>query len=44
MEGIPDDLLIETYYMAIERKLSTDFVRLLLHEITKRNLSLKTSI
>jgi hypothetical protein len=44
MEGIPDDLLVETYYKAVERKLSTDFLILLLDEITKRNLSLKTSI
>jgi hypothetical protein len=44
MERIPDDLLVETYYNAVEKQLSTDFLLLLLHEMEKRHLTVPASM
>jgi hypothetical protein len=44
MEGIPDDLLVETYFKAIEKQLSDDFLLLLLREMAKRHLTLPASV
>lgn len=38
MKNLSDDLLIETYYKAIELKLSKDFIMLVREEIEKRSL------
>ncbi len=38
MKSLSDDLLIETYYKAIELKLSTDFILLVKEEIERRAL------
>jgi len=41
MRKLSDELLIESYYKAIELKLSTDFIRLIESEIHRRSLSNK---
>lgn len=38
MKNLSDDLLIETYYKAIELKLSADFIFLIKEEIERRSL------
>lgn len=38
MRSLSDDLLIETYYKAIELKLSNDFIMLIKEEIERRSL------
>ncbi len=38
MKNLSDDLLIETYYKAIELKLSTEFILLIKKEIERRSL------
>ncbi|QED48716.1 sporulation histidine kinase inhibitor Sda [Cytobacillus dafuensis] len=39
MRKLSDELLIESYYKAIELKLSLDFIRLIETEIHRRSLS-----
>lgn len=41
MKNLSDDLLIETYFKAIELKLSSDFVFLVKEEIGRRSLLAK---
>ncbi|MBM0064276.1 sporulation histidine kinase inhibitor Sda [Alkalicoccobacillus gibsonii] len=41
MKHLSDDLLIETYYKAIELELSNEFVELIKLEIVKRSLDSK---
>lgn len=38
MKSLSDDLLVETYYKAIELQLSSDFIILIKEEIEKRSL------
>ena len=38
MENLSDELLIESYFKAMELKLSTDFVSLIKKEIDRRSL------
>lgn len=38
MHSLSNELLIQTYYQAIEQKLSPDFIDMLFKEILKRNL------
>ncbi|MCT8139643.1 sporulation histidine kinase inhibitor Sda [Anaerobacillus sp. CMMVII] len=38
MKSLSDDLLVETYYKALELKLSTDFIMLIKEEIERRSL------
>lgn len=38
MKSLSDDLLVETYYKAIELQLSSDFIMLIKEEIEKRSL------
>ncbi|TSB46797.1 sporulation histidine kinase inhibitor Sda [Alkalicoccobacillus porphyridii] len=38
MKHLSDDLLIETYYKAIELELSTEFIELIKLELTNRSL------
>ncbi|MFC0557532.1 sporulation histidine kinase inhibitor Sda [Halalkalibacter alkalisediminis] len=38
MYSLTDELLLQTYYRAIEQKLNNDFIELLFNEILKRNL------
>ncbi|MEQ6375832.1 sporulation histidine kinase inhibitor Sda [Bacillaceae bacterium S4-13-58] len=41
MEHLSDELLIESYYKALELKLSVEFIKLIEQEIHKRSLSQK---
>ncbi len=38
MKSLSDDLLVETYYKAIELQLSTEFITLIREEIERRSL------
>ncbi|WP_368505988.1 sporulation histidine kinase inhibitor Sda [Alkalihalophilus sp. As8PL] len=44
MNNLSDELLIETYYKAIELDLSPDFIELINMEISRRSLSDKIKI
>ncbi|MDV2683045.1 sporulation histidine kinase inhibitor Sda [Alkalihalophilus lindianensis] len=44
MNNLSDELLIETYYKAIELDLSPDFIELIRMEISRRSLSDKIKI
>ena len=39
MRKLSDELLIESYYKAVELKLSREFIRLIEKEISRRSLS-----
>jgi len=39
MKHLSNELLLKSYYKAKELKLSDDFIDLIKHEISKRNLS-----
>jgi len=41
LRKLSDELLLESYYKAIELKLSTDFIHLIEKEIKRRSLSHK---
>ncbi|KKK33122.1 sporulation protein [Mesobacillus campisalis] len=41
MRKLSDELLIESYYKAVELNLNTDFIRLIETEIKRRSLSHK---
>lgn len=41
MKNLSDKLLIETYYKAVELKLSSDFIVLIKEEIERRSLLVK---
>lgn len=43
MECLSNELLLESYYKAIELDLSADFIDLIIEEMDKRNLSYKTA-
>lgn len=44
MRQISDETLIDSYYKALDLRLESDFVDLLLAEIHRRNLKLHVSI
>ena len=44
MRKLSDDLLIESYYKAIQLKLSPEFIRLIEKEIHRRSLSRKIKV
>ncbi|WNS77626.1 MULTISPECIES: sporulation histidine kinase inhibitor Sda [unclassified Bacillus (in: firmicutes)] len=44
MRKLSDELLIESYYKAIELKLSSDFINLIKTEIHRRSLSHKIRV
>ncbi len=44
MQNLSDELLIETYYKAIELNLNHDFIELIRMEIAKRSLSDKIKL
>jgi len=44
MRNLSDELLIETYYKALELKLSSEFLELLKQEIKRRSLSDKLKL
>jgi developmental checkpoint coupling sporulation initiation to replication initiation len=44
MRNLSDELLIESYYKAIELNLSTDFILLIESEINRRSLFNKVKI
>ncbi|MBU8905606.1 sporulation histidine kinase inhibitor Sda [Desertibacillus haloalkaliphilus] len=44
MKKLSDDLLIETYYKAIELQLSEDFIQLIKLEIKRRSLADKLKL
>ncbi|WP_017728439.1 sporulation histidine kinase inhibitor Sda [Halalkalibacterium ligniniphilum] len=44
MKTLSDELLIETYYKAMELKLNDDFIDLIRKEIDRRSLTDKTKI
>ncbi|MBP3951341.1 sporulation histidine kinase inhibitor Sda [Bacillus suaedae] len=44
MKNLSDELLIETYYKAVELNLNYDFIELIRVEIAKRSLSDKIKI
>lgn len=44
MRKLSDELLVESYYKAIELKLSLDFIRLIETEIHRRSLTHKMKI
>lgn len=44
MRKLSDELLVESYYKAIELKLSLDFIRLIETEIHRRSLTHKVKI
>lgn len=44
MRKLSDELLVESYYKAIELKLSLDFIRLIETEIHRRSLTQKVKI
>ncbi|MDQ0205502.1 developmental checkpoint coupling sporulation initiation to replication initiation [Alkalicoccobacillus murimartini] len=44
MKHLSDDLLIETYYKAIELELSNEFVELIKLELMKRSLEAKIKL
>jgi developmental checkpoint coupling sporulation initiation to replication initiation len=39
MRNLSDDLLIESYYKALELKLNQEFIELIVNEISRRSLS-----
>ncbi|WKB36881.1 sporulation histidine kinase inhibitor Sda [Terrilactibacillus sp. S3-3] len=41
MEKLSDDLLIESYFKAMELKLSKEFIKLMEQEIKRRSLEVK---
>lgn len=41
MEDLSNELLLESYYKAIELELSTDFIHLIIDEMDRRNLTYK---
>lgn len=41
MEYLSNELLLESYYKAIELDLSSDFIDLIIEEMDKRNLTYK---
>jgi developmental checkpoint coupling sporulation initiation to replication initiation len=41
MEKLPDDLLLESYHIAVDLKLSPDFISLIEKEIYRRQLKPK---
>ena len=43
MEYLSNELLLESYYKAIELDLSSDFIDLIIEEMEKRNLTYKTT-
>lgn len=42
MEQLTDELLIDTYYAAIEYKLDPDFIRMLADEMRRRGVDLSS--
>ncbi|AIE60822.1 sporulation histidine kinase inhibitor Sda [Bacillus methanolicus] len=44
MHRLSDELLIESYYKALELNLSQDFIRLIEKEIKRRSLSHKIKV
>ncbi|OLO38848.1 sporulation protein [Alkalihalophilus pseudofirmus] len=44
MKKLSDELLIETYFKAMELKLSEDFINLIKHEIDRRSLTDKIKL
>ncbi|MCK0471632.1 MULTISPECIES: sporulation histidine kinase inhibitor Sda [Halalkalibacter] len=44
MKNLSDELLIETYYKAIELNLSHDFIELIRLELTRRSLTDKIKL
>ena len=44
MKHLSDDLLIETYYKAIELGLSNEFIELIKLELTKRSIEATTKL
>ncbi|WP_088102553.1 sporulation histidine kinase inhibitor Sda [Halalkalibacter urbisdiaboli] len=44
MEKLSDDLLIETYYKAVELNLNHDFIELIRVEINRRSLTDKIKL
>ncbi|WP_332262461.1 sporulation histidine kinase inhibitor Sda [Paenibacillus sp. GSMTC-2017] len=40
MDHLSDELLVDTYYAAIEFKLEPDFIRMLAIELKRRNVDL----
>ncbi|HZG60595.1 MAG TPA: sporulation histidine kinase inhibitor Sda [Anoxybacillus sp.] len=44
MRNLSDELLIESYYKAIELKLSPDFIELIEREIFRRSLAHKIKL
>lgn len=44
MAALTDELLLDSYQKAIELNLERDFIALLLAEIHKRNLEMKTAV
>ncbi|RAK22467.1 developmental checkpoint coupling sporulation initiation to replication initiation [Anoxybacillus vitaminiphilus] len=44
MKNLSDELLIESYYKAIELKLSPDFIELIEREIFRRSLTPKIKL
>ncbi|MDT8861443.1 sporulation histidine kinase inhibitor Sda [Alkalihalobacillus sp. MEB130] len=44
MQNLSDELLIETYYKAVELNLNHDFIELIQIEIAKRSLSDKIKL
>ncbi|MFD0960352.1 sporulation histidine kinase inhibitor Sda [Paenibacillus chungangensis] len=41
MDQLSDKLLIDTYYAAIEYRLDTEFIRMLVYEMKRRGLEAK---
>lgn len=41
MEYLSDELLLESYYRALELHLSSDFIKLITEEMEQRNLTYK---
>jgi developmental checkpoint coupling sporulation initiation to replication initiation len=42
MEHLTDELLVDTYYAAIEYKLDPDFIRMLADEMRRRGVELSS--
>lgn len=42
MDQLTDELLVDTYYAAIEYKLDTDFIRMLADEMRRRGVDLSS--